>query len=208
MGYNTLPKNPWPMSSDQASGGMTELPIAGADTLGGVKVGDGLSINAETGVLSNDNATPYELPEATPETLGGVMVGDGLKATVGVLDVNVAQDGNLSFNQDGELMADNWTPPAFTSNESESGLHLGDSVVYQKILNFDNAVSLPSNSWVDLGVIVNAETCLFAIAISSDGTSVPVCLANDSTVGIQVLNMRNTTVSFNKFLVFYTKATT
>lgn len=52
MGYNTLPKNPWPMSSDQSGGGMDVLPIAGAETLGGVKVGNGLSINAETGVLT------------------------------------------------------------------------------------------------------------------------------------------------------------
>ena len=39
------------------AGGGYELPIAGANTLGGVKVGDGLSINA-SGVLSANTYTP------------------------------------------------------------------------------------------------------------------------------------------------------
>lgn len=55
-----------------------ELPIAGAETLGGVKVGNGLSIDAETGELSNNNPTPYTLPKASSSTLGGVKVGSGL----------------------------------------------------------------------------------------------------------------------------------
>ena len=44
-----------------------ELPVASETRLGGVKVGDGLSIN--DGVLSAD---PYTLPEATTETVGVV----------------------------------------------------------------------------------------------------------------------------------------
>ena len=208
MGYNTLPKNPWPMSSDQASGGITELPIAGADTLGGVKVGDGLSINAETGVLSNDNATPYELPEATPETLGGIMVGDGLKATVGVLDVNVAQNGNLSFNQDGELMADNWTPPAFTTNESESGFHFGDKKIYQKILVFESGLVLYPDTWTTVGITENIENFILCIGIRSDSTTIPLCAYNDSNDGIEFLSMRSTTYTADKIIMFYTKVTT
>jgi len=35
------------------------LPIASADTLGGIKVGEGLHINSETGVLSTDNGIEY-----------------------------------------------------------------------------------------------------------------------------------------------------
>ena len=50
------------------------LPVAGADTLGGVKVGSGLSIDAN-GVLSGDS---YSLPVAGANTLGGVKVGSGL----------------------------------------------------------------------------------------------------------------------------------
>ena len=40
-------------------GGGYVLPIATDETLGGIKVGNGLEINSETGVLSNTNPTPY-----------------------------------------------------------------------------------------------------------------------------------------------------
>ena len=49
------------------SGSSYELPVASETQLGGVKVGNGLSIN--DGVLSAD---PYTLPEATVETRGAV----------------------------------------------------------------------------------------------------------------------------------------
>lgn len=60
MSYNTYPQNPFPPNSENAGGGGSPyvLPIASAETLGGVKVGNGLSIN-ENGVLSNPNPTPY-----------------------------------------------------------------------------------------------------------------------------------------------------
>lgn len=64
-------------------GGGYVLPTASADTLGGVKVGTGLSI--ENGVLSSDNPTPYILPTADADTLGGVKIGSGLSMTDGVL---------------------------------------------------------------------------------------------------------------------------
>lgn len=92
MGFNTYPGNPFPQDSER-SGGAGEsytLPIAGAETLGGVKVGSGLAIDAETGVLSNTNGTPYVLPAAGADTLGGVKVGSGLAidAETGVLSAS------------------------------------------------------------------------------------------------------------------------
>lgn len=45
-------KDQWYEKEDTGGGG--ELPIASADTLGGIKVGTGLSINSESGVLSAD----------------------------------------------------------------------------------------------------------------------------------------------------------
>lgn len=53
------------------------LPVAGADTLGGVKVGSGLTMD-ENGVLSADGGGGYTLPVAAADTLGGVKVGSGL----------------------------------------------------------------------------------------------------------------------------------
>ena len=51
-----------------------ELPAADENTLGGVKIGTGLSID-EDNVLS----ATYELPTATPSRLGGVKIGSGLE---------------------------------------------------------------------------------------------------------------------------------
>ena len=64
-----------------------ELPIADDDTLGGIKVGNGLSIDAN-GVLSTDGG--YTLPIASDTTLGGIKVGDNLTidSTTGVLSAD------------------------------------------------------------------------------------------------------------------------
>lgn len=69
MSYNTYPQNPFPPNSENAGGGTSyTLPIASANTLGGVKVGDNLTINAN-GVLSAP--TPYEeVFSTTPVKIG------------------------------------------------------------------------------------------------------------------------------------------
>lgn len=56
--FNTIPNNPFPPSSANVGGGGSPyvLPVASADTLGGVKVGAGLSI--ANGVLSSDKQVP------------------------------------------------------------------------------------------------------------------------------------------------------
>lgn len=56
--FNTIPPNPFPPSSESAGngGGSYVLPVASSETLGGVKVGSGLSINAG-GVLSANSQT-------------------------------------------------------------------------------------------------------------------------------------------------------
>ena len=60
-----------------AGGQPYELPIASEDVLGGVKIGSGLSIDPDTGVLSAD-AEQYTLPIASADDLGGVKIGEGL----------------------------------------------------------------------------------------------------------------------------------
>ena len=68
-------------------GGSYTLPIASASTLGGIKVGTGLSIDSTTGVLTATGGSSYTLPTASSSTLGGVKVGDGLSidSSTGVL---------------------------------------------------------------------------------------------------------------------------
>ena len=61
------------------------LPTASATTLGGIKVGDNLTID-DNGVLSSV-AEPYILPQASDTVLGGIKVGENLSIT---------EDGTLS----------------------------------------------------------------------------------------------------------------
>ena len=70
------------------------LPIASSTTLGGIKVGNNLTI--ETDGTLNAESTEYNLPAATASTLGGVMVGSALSITDGVLSVNA--DSALSVS--------------------------------------------------------------------------------------------------------------
>lgn len=63
------------------------LPTASTETLGGVKVGSGLSID-DGGVLSAE-AQEYTLPQATKSTIGGVSVGDNINVNNGKISVPV-----------------------------------------------------------------------------------------------------------------------
>ena len=67
------------------------LPIASATTLGGIKVGNNLTIESD-GTL-NAESTEYDLPVATSGTLGGIKVGNGLNMVDQSLSVVV--DANL-----------------------------------------------------------------------------------------------------------------
>ena len=65
------------------------LPTASVSTIGGIRVGSNLTIDAATGVLSA-NAGAYTLPTASTTTLGGVKV-DGTSITIdgnGVINAN------------------------------------------------------------------------------------------------------------------------
>lgn len=68
------------------------LPIASATVLGGVKIGNNLTIE-EDGTL-NAESTEYTLPTASASVLGGIKVGSNLSINDGVLTSNV--DSNLS----------------------------------------------------------------------------------------------------------------
>lgn len=71
------------------SAGHISVPIASASSVGVIKVGTGLSI-ASDGTLSSSGG--YELPQATKTTLGGVYVDDELNN----LSVNPVQNGVVS----------------------------------------------------------------------------------------------------------------
>lgn len=74
---------------DKASGGEAYvLPPATTSTLGGIIVGDNLSVDG-SGRVSATAGQTYVLPAATTSALGGVIVGTGL---------SVDGSGNLSIN--------------------------------------------------------------------------------------------------------------
>lgn len=178
MGFNTLPGNPWPLSSEQMENGgggePYELPIAAADTLGGVKVGSGLTINSETGVLSNSNPTPYSLPTASDTTIGGVKVGDGL----------AMDDGVLSVSDEGHV---------YSETEQVIGKWIDDSDIYERTYILDSAVTITSGGIDITSAIDNASDISKFISgrayMDSNGYSV----ANDiyiekSVSGIRAVN--------------------
>lgn len=210
MSYNTYPQNPFPPNSENSGGGSFTLPIASTTELGGVKVGSGLAINAETGVLINN----YELPIATPETLGGVIVDTdaGLYCTGGYIGVKVKQNGNLFFDvETGELFAYSWTPPAYTINETLTGKKwIDDSNIYQKVLNVGD-LGVSGDGTYSHGITNFKNIISFnCIGISNDGYS----FCNN---GVILLSATNSTISYRKtfdttgynsyFVVEYTKTT-
>ena len=79
------------------------LPAATSTTLGGIKVGDNLSIDA-SGRLSG--AAPYALPAATTSTRGGVIAGSNL---------TVYADGTLALGKSGVTGALGYTPAQVTA---------------------------------------------------------------------------------------------
>ena len=81
-------------TGEWVNGNGYSLPIASANTLGGIKVGNRLSID-ENGVLSANDQS-YTLPKASANTLGGIKVGNGL---------SIDNDGVLSATGGGGASA-------------------------------------------------------------------------------------------------------
>lgn len=77
-------------ASDIVSGTLSasRLPIASAGSLGGVRIGSGVTIDPATGVISASSG--YTLPTASANTLGGVKIGSGITITDGVISVSSA----------------------------------------------------------------------------------------------------------------------
>lgn len=83
-------------------GGSGDIPIASQSTLGGIKVGSGLSITQD-GVLSSTGGgggSGYTLPTATSSRLGGVKIGSG---------IDVQNDGTISVSGGSADLSAYWT---------------------------------------------------------------------------------------------------
>lgn len=246
MSYNTYPQNPFPPNSENAGGGSFTLPIASTTQLGGVKVGSGLSINAETGALSlandvikqDDIALPFDANSAylagdfcyyngtlyrcetdhsgawDANDFFAVRVcdsiisefGDGLQRMSNEVYVKLKSDGGLHFDGNGAIYADHL--PDYSLTEHKTGRQWIDGRdVYTRVFQYENSLQLPSNTWVNSGTIGDIDKCISCVALSDDGTCIPVCAYYDSSVGLQFLSMRSLTVSPTNFILNYLKAT-
>ena len=143
MGYNTLPFNPYPPSTENQGGGGSSyvLPVASADTLGGVKVGSGLSI--DNGVLSVTSSSGLNLYSDT-------YTGTGTSAHVLSLShtpVFITQVGRT----DGKVVLSPFSPKSLTARVDWLIPNIGNGTVS---ISEDNGVKITG---VDAGQACNTE---------------------------------------------------
>lgn len=119
------------------------LPIASETTLGGIKVGDNLTIE-EDGTL-NAESTEYQLPTASASTLGGVKVGNNLAINDGVL--TAAVDSVLSGSSSNPVQNS-----VVTSNISSINSNLGQ--LDTRTDNLENSVSTISSTVTSQGTAI------------------------------------------------------
>lgn len=139
------------VSGGGSSGGSNyTLPTASNSTLGGVKVGSGLTINtsgvlsadvtastltayakttdlsavAKTGSYNDLTNKPYTLPNATSSTLGGVKVGSNISVS----------NGTISVTKSNVTSALGYTP-ATTNNASFTGTTMVQTLTVSSVLN-------------------------------------------------------------------------
>jgi hypothetical protein len=152
------------------SGSGYVLPPASATTLGGVKVGSGLSVTADGTLSATSGGSGYVLPPASATTLGGVKVGSNLSITA---------DGILSATDTKYTL-----PPASAS--TLGGIKVGSnlSVTADGILSAtDTKYTLPPATKTILGGVKVGD----GINVSDDGTisatavSYPISVANGGT---------------------------
>lgn len=107
----------------------TPIPTASSTTLGGIKVGNGLSITPD-GTLSSTGGLS-ELPIASSTTLGGVKIGN---------NISVAEDGTITSNQ-----------TSVTGNAGTATKLLNPRTI-QTNLGSDSAGSFDGTSNISVGV--------------------------------------------------------
>lgn len=150
-----------------------ELPPADINTLGGVIVGDNLTVDA-TGKISTH--APYVLPKSDTNTLGGVKVGATLDvADDGTLNVPhataeragiIKAGDNINIGADGTISGIPYELPVATET-TMGGVKIGNNV--QALA--DGTISVPIASEQTAGVVKAGEN----VTIGTDGSiSTPV----------------------------------
>ena len=92
------------------------LPTASASTLGGVRIGSGISIDG-SGIISA--SAGYTLPAATTTTLGGVIVGTGLGVSSGTVSVTYGTASGTACQGNDARLSDARVPTSHTHTVSQ-----------------------------------------------------------------------------------------
>lgn len=90
------------------------LPIATNESLGGIKIGDNLTITEDGTLSAQAQSDPYELPIASDSILGGIKIGNNL---------TIEEDGTLNA----EAASDPYVLPAATDT-TLGGIRVGDNL--------------------------------------------------------------------------------
>lgn len=146
-----------------------ELPIAGTDKLGAIKVGDNLSISND-GKLSAP--APYQLPVASDETLGGVKVGSG-----------------LAINNDGELENNYQLPTASDTTlggvKVGAGLEINNGVLSVEgeksyVMKYHGSRRCSSGSWNTINTDLTLPSGMYLVIISMQlPVNTDICLRSN-----------------------------
>lgn len=171
-----------------------KLPIASASELGGIKIGDGLTIS-EDGVLSANEEETYVLPPATKNSLGGVKVGSGLSVNnEGQISVNssgqsvyvscikvsgTSAEGNISINFPGGVARSTMLRPLNSPRASEYYVEYGTERVGCFMVGYSFVDSRAYfHGYSDLGGSSPKEY-IIGISFDTDATPSDVVIIND-----------------------------
>lgn len=127
-------------------------------------IGSGLTLDAETGVLTGTQE--YTLPAATTDTLGGVKVGNGLSVDgTGLLTAKVVSGNGLSVDSTGIVMAaaSDANPGAISAND------------YTKLQNIEAG----AQKNVVVGALVGGT-----VAVINENKQIVVGFASEETAGV------------------------
>ena len=160
------------------------LPIASATTLGGIKVGDNLTIE-EDGTL-NAESTEYNLPVASSSTLGGVKIGSGLSITNQFASVNV--DSALDVDSANPLRNSVITSNLNTLTSSVQSAGSAITSLSTTVGTLSGTVSTNTSNITTLSSTVSAHTT--AIQANTDNISTQATSISNNTYAIGQLDNR------------------
>lgn len=160
------------------------LPIASATTLGGIKVGNNLTIE-DDGTL-NAESTEYNLPVASSSTLGGVKIGNGLSIADAVASVNV--DSTLDADSSNPLRNSVITSNLNTLTSSVQSAGSAITSLSTTVGTLSGTVSTNTSTITTLSSTVSGHTT--AIQSNTDNIASQASSISDITYQVNDLDSR------------------